>query len=68
VTSPPPTATPAEGFLQVLDQLGPLKDAVDGYRQDWIRRGYSETAAERMAMDLHAGLLNAVFTSRPAPQ
>ena len=51
----------SELLMGMLDELGPLKDAVDGYRSDWIARGYSETAAEHMALALHAELVKLLF-------
>lgn len=56
-------STMGEAFLTFLDELGPLKEAVNGYREDWLRRGYSPRAAEAMAMDLHRELLRTVFAS-----
>lgn len=55
-----PSASPVSSFLDMLDTFAPMKDAIDGYRADWIRRGYSETAAEMMAVDLHRAMLGSM--------
>lgn len=52
---------PTEPWFELLEQLGPLQDAVDGYRKDWERRGYSPAASEAMALDLHRQLVATIF-------
>ena len=49
-------------MLGLLDQLGPMLDAVDGYRAQCLQRGYSPTAAEAMAVQLHSELLHSAFS------
>lgn len=43
--------------------IEPLNEAVDGYRADLERRGYSPTACEAMAMDYHRLLFAQVMKS-----
>jgi hypothetical protein len=60
------TGTPhamATALLKIREMTAPILDAVDGYRAECTKRGYSPTAAEKMAMDFHQGLVTAVFAS-----
>lgn len=34
--------------------LGPLRDAVNGYKQSYVDRGWSQEAAEAMAVQYHS--------------
>lgn len=51
----------AEAMHELLDNMAQLLDTVDGYRQQCLTRGYSETAAEMMAMEFHRQLVANVF-------
>lgn len=49
-----PAAQMVEALLQIgAAVLTPINEAVDGYRADLERRGYSPTAAETMSMEYH---------------
>jgi len=52
--------------MELLAALGGILDTVDGYRAQCAERGYSPTAAEQMAMELHSHLLRSALggTSR----
>jgi hypothetical protein len=43
----------AAALLEMSDLVKPVSEAVDGYKADLERRGYSPTAAEAMAMEFH---------------
>ena len=53
-----------EMFIQLMENLTPVKDTVDGYRADATQRGYSPTAAEAMALDLHRALIATIFKTQ----
>ena len=40
----------------IVEAWAVVREAVNGYRAQLIADGYSETAAERMAIDLHASI------------
>ena len=46
-----------DAMLELAEMMAPMGDAVDGYRADLERRGYSPTAAESMAMEFHHYLM-----------
>jgi len=56
----PPSTFP-EALLMMTEQLLPLGEAVDGYRKQAEARGYSPTAAEATALELHSALLRTMF-------
>jgi ABC-type uncharacterized transport system permease subunit len=58
-----PKAQMAEALMQITDLTRQINEAVDGYRSDCERRGYSPTASEAMALELHHSLLRAAFKS-----
>lgn len=47
----------------VREALAPLDETVRGYRDQLIRDGWSETAAEQMAVGLHQLLLPTILNS-----
>jgi hypothetical protein len=53
----------AAQMLALLDALKQIGETVDGYRQSCIDRGYSPTAAEKMAMDVHSELIRVAFAT-----
>lgn len=58
----------AKALLSIAaTMLGPIGEAVDGYRADLQRRGYSNTASEKMAVDYHRYVLNLVSQSTNTP-
>lgn len=59
--SKPDVRAVTEGLLALSELMAPMGDAVDGYRADLERRGYSPTAAETMALDFHRYLLAALL-------
>lgn len=61
------TATMTNALLEVGEGLKPVVDFIDGQRQEFLRRGYSETAAEEMAVELFRGMVGMIFSkSTPA--
>lgn len=44
-------------FLEAQEGMEQLLDMVDGHRAELLRRGYSETATEAMAVAFHAALM-----------
>lgn len=50
-----------EALAGVAENMRALLDLVDGHRAQCIERGYSPTAAEAMAMDVHHNLVAAAF-------
>ena len=65
------TDGPAPEFVAALmslatSVLAPVNEAIDGYRADLLRRGYSPPAAEQMAVEYHnllfAQLMHALLT------
>ena len=50
-----------EAFMKMSDGLDSILEAVNGHRAKCLRDGYSETAAEQMAMQLHGALIHTVF-------
>jgi len=47
----------AEALANFNSLIQPMQEAVDGYRADAERRGYSPTVAEAMAMEFHSYLM-----------
>lgn len=39
--------------MQFLENMAEVMDMLDGYRSSWVRRGYSEAAAEQMTVHMH---------------
>lgn len=52
-----------DAMMQLTEMLAPMGEAVDGYRADLERRGYSPTAAESMAMEFHSYLMTQLVAS-----
>lgn len=52
----------AEALATMAESLQTVLDAVDGHRAQLIERGYSPTAAEVGAMELHQGMIRMIFT------
>lgn len=50
----------AEAMATMAELMRPMGEAVDGYREEALRRGYSPTAAEQMAMSYHEHLLTLI--------
>ena len=63
-TPPPASTSTAEAMAQVMDQVQQFEEAARGYRATLERQGWSPTAAEAMALQLHAGLVASAFTPR----
>ena len=51
--TPDPQQALVEALLTMAELLVPVREAVDGYRSDLIRNGYSPEAAESMAVGYH---------------
>lgn len=56
----------AQGMMQLAEMTKTILDTTDGHRAECIARGYSPTAAEVMAMEVHNGLVRMVFTQAAA--
>lgn len=52
-----PTPSTAELLMEVTDSMVAVLEAVTGYRAQCEAKGFSPTAAEAMAMDLHRSLM-----------
>lgn len=61
MTDPTPPPAFVEVMAQVLEQCGPIREAVMGYRTQLVSDGFSPAAAEDMASDLHRHLIAAMF-------
>lgn len=53
-------------LLQMAEVTSQVLDAVDGHKAELLRRGYSETAAEQMAVQLHGAFIALVFAKAAA--
>ena len=53
-----------EALASVADTLSAMLDIVDGHRAQLTERGYSPTAAEVMATDVHRALVTMAFTGK----
>jgi len=51
----------AAGLTLMLEQIAPVKEAAQGYREQLRRDGWSEGASEGMAMELHNHLIATIF-------
>lgn len=60
------TPDQTNALLGFSEALSPMLDMVDGHREEMIRRGYSPTAAEAMAVEFHRHMLAQVFSSAKA--
>ncbi|MDQ3276470.1 MAG: hypothetical protein M3Q39_15955 [Actinomycetota bacterium] len=54
------TQTMTEGLADLVASLEPILDAVEGHREAMKRRGFSETASEKLAVQFHAMLVTVV--------
>ncbi len=50
-----------QGMFELVEALTPMLDLVVGHREDLLRRGFNETAAEQMAVCFYANLMQCVF-------
>jgi hypothetical protein len=50
----------AQGIAAVRQVLAPIDEAVRGYRHQLEQEGWSATAAERMALELHRAMMRNV--------
>lgn len=51
----------AAGLASMLEQMAPVKEAAQGYREQLRRDGWSDAASEEMAMELHNHLIGMCF-------
>lgn len=51
----------AAGLLEMVEGLGPVIDAADGFRKQLEERGWSPTAAEAGALEMLQGMLRMAF-------
>lgn len=61
--SQPPN--PAEAMLQVMDGMKTVLETIAGYRKQCEEQGFSPTAAEVMALELHQAMLQSIFGLPP---
>lgn len=61
-SGPSPTQQMAQALLEFSALMQPVGEAVDGYRSDLERRGYSPTGAEAMAMNFHRLLIGQIIS------
>lgn len=53
-----------QSMADVVAGVAPLRDAVAGYRESLIRdNGFSDTAAEQMAVDFHHFMVQSILKS-----
>ncbi len=52
-------------LIGLAAQLSPMMEAVAGHREDALRRGFSEQAAELMAVSYHSMLLQTMMSGGP---
>lgn len=50
-----------EGFAEMAELMSIMLESVNGYRAQCLAAGYSETAAEVMAMQYHMVILQTSF-------
>lgn len=53
-------------FMEAMENMKALLDAIDGYRAECERRGYSPTVAEAMALQYHQMMLAAMVANHQA--
>jgi hypothetical protein len=51
----------SETLANIMDNVAPVAEVVDGYRAQCVGRGYGPAAAEAMALELHAHHIRALF-------
>ena len=61
MTEPAANKELIDGILQLMDSVRVINEAVDGYRTQCGERGFSPTASEMMAVQLHDGLMRVCF-------
>lgn len=59
----PPVNPMVDAMGTIMDTLRIMAEAIDGYRKQCEERGYSPTASEQMALQLHAGMIQKMFVS-----
>lgn len=52
----------AAALTAMLEQIAPLREAVQGYREQLRRDGWSDAESESMASELHNALLRKMFS------
>jgi hypothetical protein len=52
--------TSHEAMMEVLESASSLIEMVAGYRENCIKNGFSETAAEEMAVAMHGLMLTKI--------
>ena len=57
----PPAPSPAEAMANMADSIRQLVELSAGHRQTCLAAGFSETAAEQMAVALHGCLCIGAF-------
>jgi len=50
--------TVSEAIMEIMVGLTPVLEAITGYREQCKQQGFSETAAEQMAVALHMALVS----------
>jgi hypothetical protein len=49
-----------EGLMELLESTSSLIEMVAGYRENCVKNGFSETAAEKMAVAMHGLMLTKI--------
>lgn len=60
--TPPAAPTFAEAVHAAMEFLGTVREACVGYRAQCLADGFSETAAEEMAVQVHAMFITRLAT------
>lgn len=56
----------AEQALQAIEELDAVVAFVQGYRAKLLDAGFGPEAADRMAVDMHAGIMTTMFRAAQA--
>jgi hypothetical protein len=51
----------AQALALMMEQISPIREAVQGYREQLRRDGWSDAVSEQMAADLHSELVASCF-------
>ena len=54
----------AEALMQMAEQVTAVIDAVKGYQEKLLAAGFNETAAEMMAVQYHAMIMESLSKAR----
>lgn len=63
VGKPDPATESRNALIGLMDQMGPIKESVEGYRAEMEAAGYSSGLARKMASDFHGYLLRLIAST-----